>query len=61
MDQDGPRDAEAVAIEHCLWAVEQGLSPGDLLATFSQDLIEPDAVHWQMVVDVIARVWRALD
>jgi hypothetical protein len=60
MDQGGPEDAEAVAIEHCLWAAAHGLSPGDLLATFGQEMIESEAVHWQAVVEVIARVWRSL-
>jgi hypothetical protein len=60
MDHDDPVDAEAVAIEYCLWAVEQGLTPAELLATFGEEVLESDSVHWQTVVEVVARVWRTL-
>lgn len=60
MDQDALQNAHAIAIEHCLWAVEQGLSPVELLAALGDELTEFDAVNWQTVIDVIVRVWRML-
>ncbi len=54
-----PDEAHEAAIEHVLWAAEQGLTPGDVLAAIGVSW--PNAtVSTETVVLALAITWRRM-
>jgi hypothetical protein len=52
--------ADALAIEHCLWAASQGLGPCDVIASIGGDPSDVPSATWHDAQLALSLVWEGL-